>query len=216
MAGCGDSPSTASQAQKPAEIVAASQLAARHYTSVNASGVVSDTGGRDRVDIHIVPGKGVIGDMSYTPYILEVIRIGETIYLNSKHFANFYELLAGPKAGRHMPGTWIRASVDTRGIIHTLSTMTQLPRLTDGFFGRDGTLSMGHMAVVDGAKVLEVKNNASGEVLYVATSGNPYPYQILESGASTSEGITFDEWNRPVSISAPPDAIDIEKIDAKA
>lgn len=214
IAGCGDPSGTASRSQKPAETVAASQRATQHYTSVNASGLVPGACCRARVDIHIVPGKGAIGSISYTPYSLAVTRIGQTIYLNSPSSPNFYELIAGPKAAKRLQGRWIRASVETAGLIHTLSALTELPNLTHSFFGRPGKLSMGGVTFVAGTKVIEVKNDVTGEVLYVAASGNPYPLQILQSGASNSEGIVFDQWNRPVSISAPADAIDIEKIDA--
>jgi hypothetical protein len=168
------------------------------------------------VDVHIAHGKGAVGTIADAPYTMEVIRIGQNIYLKSGYSPNFYERIAGRKAATHLLGRWIHASVNAGSLIRTLSSFTELSNLTRGFFGQPGRLSIGGMAGAVGIKVVEVKNNATNEVLYVATAGTPYPVQILQSGASTDDGIAFDQWNRPVPISAPPHAIDIEKINRKA
>jgi hypothetical protein len=214
IGGCGNDQPATSGKQSPTAIVAASQHAAQHYISVLASGLVQDAGGRVRVDIHIEPGKGVMGLISDSPYTVDLIRIGQNIYLKSAESAyalNFYEQIAGRKIATRLLGRWIHASVDAGSLIRTLSSFTELPNLTRSFFGRSGKLSM-----VDrvGSKAVEVKNDATDEVLNVAPSGTPYPVRILRSGASTNEGIGFDQWNRPLPISAPPDPIDIKKIAA--
>lgn len=213
IAGCGSNPS--STASQPAETVMASQRAAQHYTSVHASGLLPESGGRTRLDLRIVPDKGAVGYINYPPYALNAIRIGQSIYLKSEGL-NFYELIAGSKAAIHLRRRWVRASIDTAGLIHALSALTELRNLTDTFFGRPGKLSMGGMTFVAGTKVTVVRNDTTGESLFVAAAGDPYPFQIVEGGASSATRILLDQWNDPVPIGAPPKAIDIEKLNEKA
>jgi hypothetical protein len=216
LAGCGDSdPSSAAGKRSPTRIVVASQEAAQRYASVLVSGLVPDTGGRVRVDVHITRGKGAVGTISDKSYNLEVVRIGQSIYLKSE-YSNFYERLVDRKDAAHLLGRWIHASVNAGSLIRTVSSFTELSNLTRGFFGQPGRLSMGGMTGVVGINAVEVENDATNEVLYVATQGIPYPAQILKAGAQPNEGIAFDHWNRSVSITAPPDAVDIEEINAKA
>jgi hypothetical protein len=96
-----------------------------------------------------------------------------------------------------------------------LTSFTELPNLTRAFLDRQGKLTKGGVSSVAGQAAVEVKNDATGEVLYVATAGRPYPMQILKSGANTVDGIVFDQWNRPAAISAPANAINVQALSAK-
>jgi hypothetical protein len=47
--------------------------------------------------------------------------------------------------------------------------------------------------------------------LYVATTGTPYPLEILKKGGSGGS-ILFDRWNQPVTLTAPANAININQL----
>jgi hypothetical protein len=49
----------------------------------------------------------------------------------------------------------------------------------------------------------------------VATSGKPYPLQIAKGG-SESGTITFSDWNKPVTITAPSNAVDLSELKSLA
>ncbi|MFZ2050037.1 MAG: hypothetical protein WAU69_03775 [Solirubrobacteraceae bacterium] len=213
LPGCGSSDPSI-QAKSPVEVVASSQQVAEHYTSVLASGLVQDTGNLYiRVDLHIVPGKGAVGYITYRRndhevYPIDIVLLGNAIYL--KAHQDFYERIGDGKAARYLAEKWTRSSVDSKSMFRTLAAYTELPNLTQGFFGQHGKLSMGAMTGVVGMKVVEVKNDATDEVLYVAASGKPYPIQILKGGAVSNDGIAFDHWNQPMVIIPPSKAIDLE------
>jgi hypothetical protein len=226
VAGCGSS-DPAAKASSPAALVAASQQTAEHYTSVQASGLLAGTGSvYVRVDLKITPGVGAVGHITYRPnqsalYNLEVVRLGETIYFKARPihlgpYNNFYEQIVGRKAAPGLEGKWVRMSVKSTRLIRTLSAFTELPSLIRGFFDEGGKLSMGGRAGVVGQNVIEVKNDATGEVLDVLAAGKPYPTQILKSGASSVDGIVFDHWGWHWKFTPPSDAVDIEKLNAKA
>lgn len=219
LSGCsGGDPS--SKAKDPAEIVAASAQAAAHCTGVLASGLVQDTGSTNvRVDLHIVPGEGAIGHLTYrwgplSVYLLEVVRLGENIYFQAIE-QSFYEQIAGKKVEPSLVGKWVRASVNSTSLIRTLSSYTELPNLTRSFFDQHGKLSLGVVTRAIGTTVAEVNNDSTGEVLYVNDVGRPFPMQIIKAGADTNLGIVFDEWDAPRPITVPAGAIDIEALRAK-
>lgn len=220
FSGCGSSDPSA-KAKSPTEIVKASAHAAEHYAAVRATGLVQDTGKLEvRIDMVIVPGKGAIGGITYrwgplSAYPVGFVKLGKSIYLQVLGKKSFYERLAGGRVDPSLVGKWVRASTHSTSLIATLASFTELPNLTRAFLHRQGKLSMGGMNSVAGLPTVEVKNDATGEVLYVASAGKPYPMQILKSGANTDYGIVFDQWNRPTAIRAPAGAIDIRALRAK-
>jgi hypothetical protein len=48
--------------------------------------------------------------------------------------------------------------------------------------------------------------------LYVAATGTPYPVAIVGGKKGQSGSITFGDWNKQVSLSAPGGAIDISSL----
>jgi hypothetical protein len=51
-----------------------------------------------------------------------------------------------------------------------------------------------------------VRDTTAGGTLYVATTGQPYPLQILKAGHNGGH-VRFSDFNRPVSLQPPPHAI---------
>jgi hypothetical protein len=43
-------------------------------------------------------------------------------------------------------------------------------------------------------------------LVYIAASGKPYPVAILSPNWGAQGSVSFDEWNKPVPISAPKGA----------
>jgi len=47
--------------------------------------------------------------------------------------------------------------------------------------------------------------------LYVATTGVPFPLEITKTGKESGK-VVLDRWNKAVTLSAPPGAIDISTL----
>ncbi len=60
-----------------------------------------------------------------------------------------------------------------------------------------GTLARGPATTVEGRPALGVSDGANGGTLYVASTGTPYPLELVERGASAGT-LVFDRWNQPV------------------
>ncbi len=65
---------------------------------------------------------------------------------------------------------------------------------------------------VAGQAAVGVRDTAQSGTLYVATTGPAYPIQIAKLGAGGG-AITFSEWNRPVTLTAPTNAVGIEQLE---
>ena len=59
--------------------------------------------------------------------------------------------------------------------------------------------------------MIELRDASKSGSLYVATSGQPYPVEIVKRGAETGR-ISFSRWNEHVSLSAPAGAIELGQL----
>lgn len=210
VTGCGGSKSSSNGvASKSADqIVAAAKAAADSATSVHASGSGSDNGVPLVIDLHIVAGKGGKGTLAEHGLSFDLIRIGDTAYIKGSHA--FYKKFAGAAAAQLLEGKWLKASATT-GQLAALTPLTDLNKFFDTALANHGKLAKSGETTVNGVKVVGVKDTTKGGVLYVATTGKAYPIRVTKSGASGGT-LTFDQWNQTVSLSAPPNAVDISKL----
>ena len=210
LAGCGGSKSTSNGvASKSADqIVAAAKAAASSATSVHAYGSGSDNGVPLVINLHIVAGKGGKGSLSEHGLSFQLVRIGSTAYI--KGSSAFYKRFAGAAAAQLLQGKWLKASA-TSGQLAALTPLTDLSKFFDTALANHGKLAKSETKTVHGVEVIGVKDTTKGGVLYVATSGKAYPIEVTKTGASGGT-LTFDQWNQPVALSPPPNAVDISKL----
>lgn len=212
LAGCGGSKKAASngvESKSANDIVAAAKAAADSATAVHVSGSGTDNGVPLVLDLHIVAGKGGKGRLSEQGLSFDLVRIGDTAYI--KGSPAFYRRFAGPAAAELFKGKWLKASATT-GDLATLTPLTDLTKLLGRTLANHGTLQkLPGSTVVNGRSVVGVNDTTQGGILYVATTGKPYPIEITKSGALGGT-LKFDQWDQPVSLSAPANAVDISKL----
>jgi hypothetical protein len=211
LAGCGGSKSSGSNGvenKSADDIVAAARSAADAATTVHVSGSGSDNGIPLVLDLHIVAGKGGKGRLSEQGLSFDLIRVGDTAYI--KGSPAFYRKFAGPAAAVLFKGKWLKASATT-GDLSSLTPLTDLRKLLDRTLANHGKLAKISTTTVNGLRVVGVKDTEKGGILYVATTGKPFPVEITKSGA-TGGTLTFDEWNQSVALTPPANAVDISKL----
>ncbi len=86
---------------------------------------------------------------------------------------------------------------------------TGLARRADGPLkaDRDGALR----PWLEGQKAIGLDDTTKGGTLYVATTGVPFPLEITKTGKESGK-VVLDRWNKAVTLSAPPGAIDISTL----
>jgi hypothetical protein len=208
LAGCGGSGAKSNgEAKNPAAKVAADALqAAVAASAVHVSGAIVSGGTPLTLDIHVVKGKGGSGEMSEQGLKFQLVRVGGKAYIKGSDA--FYKKFAGVGAAALLHDKWLAGSATT-GNLASLTSLTDISKLFTGALGAHGTLKNEGETTYKGQKVVAIKDTTKGGTLYVAATGTPYPIAIVAPNNGKSGSITFDEWNKTVSISAPKGAVDI-------
>jgi hypothetical protein len=209
-AGCGGSTKKSNGvASKPADaIVAAALTATNSAKSVHVSGTIPESGRPLALDLHIAGSRGGSGWMAEKGARADIIRIGSKAYM--KGSAAFWLSFGGKTAAQILTGRWIVGSAIS-GDFASLTPLTDLHKLVGGLLSSHGKLTKGATTTIAGQPVIAVTDTTQGGTLYIATSGQPYPMELVKTGASAGK-LTFDQWNAAVTLTAPKGAIDFSKI----
>ncbi len=210
IAGCGSSSSSGNgiASKTPSEILAATKAAADSASSVHVAGALSSAGSPITLNLDLVAGHGGRGQLSEGGLSFELIVVGGTAYIKGN--PTFYSHFGGPAAAQLFQGKWLKASA-TSGELATLASLTDLSRLLDQALAGHTTLAKGPTTTISGQPVIELKDTAENGSLFVATTGQPYPIEIVKRGSETGH-VTFTNWNQPVPLSAPANAIDLSQL----
>jgi hypothetical protein len=210
--GCGgSSQGNGIAAQTPTEIVNGAKILADAATSVHIYGSVQSGGTPTAVNLYLLASKGGRGQVSANGLSFELIQIHGNAFIKGSEA--FYRHIAGPAAGQLpqlLEGKWLKAPA-SGGDFASLASLTDLRQLMDATLPAHGPLAKGATTKVNGQKVLGVTDTSTGGTLYVATTGPPYPIEIT-MGKAGAGAIVFDQWNQPVSITAPANPIDIAQL----
>lgn len=211
LAGCGGGSSSGNgvASKAPAEIVAAAKGAADTAASVHVSGAITE-GSPLSLDLRLLAGKGGRGRITQNGISFELITLGGTVYI--KGSPAFYRRIGGPAAAQLFQGKWLKAPASS-GEFASITSLTDLRKLMDTTLTSHGKLTKGSTTTVNGQKAVTVNDTEKGGILYVATTGKPFPLQIAKSGSGGGR-IVFDGWNRAVTVSPPPNAINITQLRA--
>jgi hypothetical protein len=210
ISGCGSSSSSDNglASKTPAEIVATAKAAAAGAATAHVAGSIVDEGKPISLDMELVAGKGGKGRITLEGLSINLIQINGVVYINGS--AAFYRHVAGTAAAQLLQGKWLKAPASS-GNFSSLAQLTSLGKLIDGTLAAHGTLSSAGTSTIDGQKAVGVTDVAKSGTLYVATTGSPYPMEILKNGVGGGK-IVFDRWNKPVTLTAPGNAINLNQL----
>ncbi len=213
LAGCGSSSSSNNVASKSAtEILTESKAAADSAGSVHVSGTIKSGAAPVTIDLNLAAGKGARGEISENGASFKLILVGGTAYISGSKA--FYRSLGGAAAAQLLDGKWLKASA-TGGEFASFNSLANMRQLIDTTLAAHGTLTKGATSTVDGQEAIAVTDTNKTGTLYVATSGKPYPVAITKGGSENGK-ITFSNWNQPVTITAPANAVDLSELKALA
>jgi len=207
IAACGGSSDNGVAAKSPAAIVRAAVDAMAGVTSVHLSGSIVSGASPIALDLDLVAGKGGRGRMSTNGLSFQLVVIGKVLYINGG--SAFWSHFGGAAAAQLFKGKWLKAPASTSDFV-SLAALTNLHQVFSKLLVSHGKLAKGATATVKGQKVVAVTDTTKKGTLYVATTGKPYPVEILGTGAQGQ--IAFDRFNESVSLTAPANAIDISQL----
>jgi hypothetical protein len=210
IAGCGGSSSSGNgiSAKSPAEILQATKNASAAAKSVHIAGSIVSGGKPISLNMELVAGQGGKGTIAQEGFSIDLIQVDNTVYIDGSDA--FYKHVAGDAAAKLLDGKWLKAPADS-GELASLAELTNLSKLIDSALASHGTLSKGKEETVSGQKVVGLKDTTKGGTLYVASTGTPYPIEILKNGSEGGK-VTFTDWDKPVTLKAPAGAISISEL----
>ncbi|HLJ02376.1 MAG TPA: hypothetical protein VKT31_03000 [Solirubrobacteraceae bacterium] len=210
LAACGGGGGASSNgvgSKSPQQIVVAVQSAIRGVKSVHVAGSIVTQGQPITLDLHLVPGQGGEGQMTLSGLGFHLIVTGGAVYINGTE--QFWRHFGGTAGATLFKGKWLKAP-DT-GSFGSFAQLTNLSALFGQISNGHGVLKKGSSTTINGSSAIAVTDTTKGGTLYVATTGQPYPIEIVKTGADGGK-IIFDQFNQSVTLAAPKNAIDISKL----
>jgi hypothetical protein len=209
--GCGSSGTTAnSEATKTAaQILLDAQAAAANATSVHVSGSGAQGQTSLDLDLYLVAGKGARGHLKVNGVGFDIIRVGPTVYINGD--ATFWSTFGSGVTVDLVKGKWL-SEPTAAGDFSSFVSLTDVSQLFAALLGSHGTLTKGTTSMVNGRPVIALTASSKRAVLYVSTSGPPYPIKLVNRKRKGT--ITFGQWNGSFALSRPAASIDINNLKA--
>jgi hypothetical protein len=199
IAGCGSGGAGSGNgvaAKPPNTIVRDANRAITSANSVHVAGSISNNRTPLTLDLSLVSGRGGSGVLSEGGLSFRVITVGQDVFIQGT--SAFWAHFAGPAAARKLVGQWLRAPAS--GQFAPIAALTNQQLLFGKVLLSHGRLKKVGTTTVNGQQVVGVQDSTAGGTLYVATTGKPYPVEVVKRGSGR---ITFDRINQPVALKPP-------------
>jgi len=210
LAGCSGTPGAENGSGitglAPADALQQAVDAARSASSVRLKGQVRE---RDQVavlDLRLKGSAGATGTVTLGPRRFEITRIGKDLYVRGGKGA--YDAL-GPAAAL-LEGRPVRLRADDPRFAD-LAAFTDLRTVLDNLLGARGEVRKGETKTINGQPAFALVDASDEGLLWVAAAGKPYPLRLDAPKPSAARGtagtVDFLEYNRPIELEAPADAV---------
>lgn len=211
LASCGGASENVTTKPPPA-ILAASANAARQASGVHVLSTLMFGKEHASLELQLAGQNGGRARSTLGDVRSEVLRIGETLYVEVDPAIS--RRLAKTTGVRIPPGSWLKAPANDAQFAES-ALLTQ-PGGELVFLLRNPTLSLtkGPITTLRGQKAIELKTKGKlyTGAIYVTATGTPYPLEIVKRGRENSR-TTFTDWNDPVALAPPANAIDITRLE---
>jgi hypothetical protein len=194
--------------ESAAQIVADAKKAAAGASSVHVSGTIAESGSQLKLDLTVSNAGKAKGTITTGGASFQLVRVGKTLYI--KGTEAFYKKVGGSAAASLLAGKWLKVPTTSQQF-SSVGSVTNMSQLIGGTLAAHGAISKAGTTTFQGQQVVGIKDKASGGILYVATTGKPYPVGIARTGSGGGQ-VVFDQWGKPVSVKAPSGALDISTL----
>lgn len=204
--GGGSSSGNGVAAKSPNQIVSAALSAIDGAKSAHIAGKVVSGNSTITLNLHLASGRGGKGTMSEGGLGFQIEVIGPVVYIDGS--PGFWRRFGGAAAAQLFQGKWLKAPAT--GQFASLAQLSNLHSLLSTVLTTHGALTKTGTSTINGQSAVGIRDTTQGGTLYVATTGKPYPLEILKNGGQGGR-IVLDSFDKPVSLTPPAGAIDISK-----
>lgn len=195
------------------QIISLSTSATKSASSFTLNGTVKE--GRRTVgfqNLALSESGNAQGSLTIDGSRLQIVEVSHVLYVNgSKAFWTRYSNSA---VGELLGGRWVFGGTTNKGL-GSLAQELNPQALTQQFGSAGhGTYNKGRVTTVAGERVISVNGSQGSKrgVLYVALTGQPYIVRVAVKENRTGGYLTFTNYNQSVNTSAPPNPIDLSKL----
>jgi hypothetical protein len=189
-------------------VLADAMAAARWACSAHVSGNLVSNGTPVTLDLSMVRGGDAKGSASINGLQFDAVRIGDTVYIHGSD--DFYKHFAGAAIAQLLHGRWIKAS-SNQPQFRSFAPLTDIGALLAKVTKSHGKLVNDGKTTYEGQEVVAIRDKSDNSKLYVAATGKPYPVALVGGEKGQTGTIAFGDWNEPVPLGAPKNAIDISQ-----
>ena len=181
--------------------------------SVHVSGSIVQ--GRTDIRLNLLvngDGEGG-GTFQQGGYPIHLERVGTLLYFNAPK--KFWATHASAAQTEAYGGKWIEVSALDQRFLSFVQFLDAADLVQAVFQGHHNPLTLAHPATVDGRKMVVIKDveTANGKkatgLMYVATTGTPLVYRIVDKTPGETSTLNFSSYGKPVSITVPAEAINL-------
>jgi hypothetical protein len=211
--GGGTTQSSPLATKSPGAVVATAAKAAEAASSFHMSGQIHASGKDIGIDLTVAPGKGATGTLTVNGAKVDLVLIGNNGYLRgSSEFFKEFASQAGSFA-QILADKWLKFPANNAQL-GSLTGPTNAKALFKSLTGNHGKLENQGDTTYNGQSVVAIRDTTKNGTLYVASSGPPYPVALVKTGKNAGT-ISFDQWNQPVTLTAPKGALDFSQLAGK-
>jgi hypothetical protein len=210
VAGCGSSGSKSNGIpdMTATQILTQMKKDVANAKSVHITGTGTTSGTPLSLDLQLERGTGGSGHIEIGGYRFDLVRIDGRLYFKADEAALNH--FAGSVVAKLLAGRWFVVPAGSGGF-GSFTPFTDLQKLMKQILTASGRVEKGDETKVDGQPAQALTDTKNGGTLYVATTGPAYPLQ-LKPGKGKSGTISFTDWDQPVTLTAPKDALDYKKL----
>jgi len=208
--GSGSSPAAGSSAS-PLARLSAEQIGKQAIanlgkaSSVHVAGVVSDSGDRIALDLHLQGSHGCTGSMTLgAKGSVQLILIGKKVWL--KPDKKFWRSFGGtsPAVLKMFAGKYLKTTLS--GGMGGLGKLCKSSALAQAFQIDDSAdLVKGPATTINGQPAIKLTDSGDSAAAYVSTTSSP---QLLRLSSPGKDGgrLDFTDYGEPVTVTPPPAA----------
>lgn len=212
LAACGGSSAGGDnglRAKSAAAILNATTNASESAKSVHVTGSLEQQGTTIALDLRMVAGVGASGWMSDGGMRFMLVLDHSTLYISGGRA--FWRAFGNAAVAKRLKGKWLKTP-DT-GSYAGIAQIANMRLFFRQVFGGHGPLAKTSNKTIDGTATIGLRDTEKGGVLYVSTSGKPYPVEISGNTGATTGRLTFTGFNAPVAIRAPKRSISLARLE---
>jgi hypothetical protein len=107
---------------------------------------------------------------------------------------------------------WVGGSIAKGKPFAAFGAEFRLRGLLASLSSSHGPLVLAGTTKIHGQPAVGLRDTKQGGTIYIATTGKPYPLSIQKTKGSDTGTLEFEDWDKPVSVTAPTTYLDLDKL----